>query len=90
MRKKINARLELEEETGLKTKKVELLFSKKRNGKNVHYFKCIEFVGDVDIGNVKKEHEGFRWVEPNDLDRFKTAPGVEYAIREAFGTKMII
>ena len=63
-----------------------LLYKKITDGKNVYFFGCNIYSGNVSPQKVKKEHQNFAWVDPNDLDMYHTSKDAEYTIRKAFGT----
>jgi len=83
-------RREALEETGLTINNVELVHTKNDGNKDVHFFKCSDFDGDVQKDKVLDEHDDFKWINPNDLDQYHTAPSVEDIIRKALGTNMFL
>ena len=83
-------RREALEETGMTVNKVEHLHTKSDEGKDVHFFKCLDFDGDVQKDKVLDEHDDFRWINPNDLEQYHTAPSVENVVRKAFGTSVVL
>jgi len=61
-------------------------YKKITDGKNVYFFGCSIYTGKVNPQKVKKEHQKFAWVDPNDLDMYHVSRDVEFTIRKAFGT----
>jgi len=78
-------RREMYEETGLKANNLTYVDERKRKNKSVYFFKCVDFSGQVSMVDVQKEHTGFKWVNPNDLDNYDIVPDSEPIIRKAFG-----
>ena len=83
-------RREALEETGMTINNMELVHTKADNGKDVHFFKCLDFDGEVQKDKVLDEHDDFKWINPNDLEQYHTAPGVENVVRKSFGTNMVL
>ena len=80
------------EETGLRLDPnyITLLYKKITDGKNVYFYTCDSYSGEVDLKRVKEEHQNFVWINPNDLDMYHTTKDCEYAIRKAFKTNELI
>ena len=83
-------RREALEETGMTANEIEHVHTKNDEGGDVHFFKCLDFDGDVQKDKVLDEHDDFRWINPNDLDQYHTAPEVEQVVRKAFGTNVVL
>jgi 8-oxo-dGTP diphosphatase len=83
-------RREALEETGMAANGMEHVHTKNDEGRDVHFFKCLDFDGEVQKDKVLDEHDDFRWINPNDLDQYHTAPEVEQVVRKAFGTNVVL
>ena len=78
------------EETGITINKMEHVYTKNDGPGDVHFFKCLDFAGEVQKDKVLDEHDDFRWINPNELDQYHTAPEVEQVARKAFGTNVVL
>jgi|TARA_R110000751_G_C13629417_1_gene465634 8-oxo-dGTP diphosphatase len=78
------------EETGITINKIEHVHTKNDGRGTVHFFKCLDFDGEVQKDKVLDEHDDFRWINPNELDQYHTAPEVEQVVRKAFGTNVVL
>ena len=78
------------EETGITINKMEHVHTKNDGPGDVHFFKCLDFAGEVQKDKVLDEHDDFRWINPNELDQYHTAPEVEQVARKAFGTNVVL
>ena len=83
-------RREALEETGMTANGMEHVHTKNDEGGDVHFFKCLDFDGEVQKDKVLDEHDDFKWISPNDLDQYHTAPEVEQVVRKAFGTNVVL
>ena len=84
------ARREALEETGITINNMEHIRTKSDGNKNIHYYRCLDFTGDVQKDKVLDEHDDFKWINPNDLDQYHTVSGVEQVIRRTFGTSTVL
>jgi|10_taG_2_1085330.scaffolds.fasta_scaffold04387_9 8-oxo-dGTP pyrophosphatase MutT (NUDIX family) len=80
------------EETGLRVdaSSLVLLYEKATNKKNVYFFVTDKYEGRVDIKKVKREHQNYAWVRPNELDMYYVTDDLEYTVRKAFGTNQFL
>jgi len=78
------------EETGMTINKIDHVYTKNDKNKDIHFFRCLDFTGDVQKDKVLDEHDDFKWINPSDLDQYHTLPELERVIRKAFGTNIIL
>jgi len=84
------ARREALEETGITINNMEHIRTKSDGNKNIHYYRCLDFTGDVQKDKVLDEHDDFKWINPNELEQYHTLPELEHVVRKAFGTNVVL
>ena len=66
------------EETGLRVFPNDLKFllvtKDKEQNKNVYFFYCENWSGEIDNNKVKTEHVKYRWVKHDDLQNYNMPP----------------
>ena len=90
---------ETKEESGLDIKISDecLIHTKNKREKNIYFFACGDFSGEVDekrFGyndkqDVEHEHSEFKWIYPDELDQYESMPDTELVVRKAFGQHIL-